>query len=419
MNKFMVPSLAVVMMLMTSCFGDEPLNAECDIETVSIHVENPEEIFYHEYDTLQTVSSVVDSIGFLARHRAAVSSFPLTLTITEGATAYILMDGEWTPFQNGQDVDFSDERVQRFKVVSQSKAWHREYKICIEIDKSTTDDELVFTFDFDGNYELSDPTKTEKDNNVYYIWTETDEQNVNELFLGDSWQNGNPGFKLSKSSALPLEYPSIPVRGGGPDGSDCVKMETMDTGAFGKMVNVLMASGSMFNGYFDVTNALSNARKATYFGLPFKHKPLNFTVWLKFEAGETFQDKDGKVVPGVVDEPDAYVVVYRNQDAQGNRVQLDGDDVLTSEHIIGMARLPHRYDANGELQLTDDPIHGVTNEWKQFSIDVEYTEEPDPDILANNGYNMIIGFSSSVRGAYFEGAVGTKLWMDNAVITCE
>ncbi len=419
MNKCIALSLSVVAMLLASCFGDEPLNTECDIETVSIHVDNPESIFYHEYDTLQTVSSVADSIGFLARRRAVVTAFTLTLTVTEGASVYILENGEWTAFQNGTQVDFSGERVRRFKVISQNKAWSREYKICIELDKSSIDDELIFTFDFDGNYALADPSKTENDNNVYYVWTETDEQNVNELFLGDTWKNGNPGFKLSKSSAKPLEYPTIPVAGGGPDGSDCVKMETMDTGAFGKMVNALIAAGSMFNGDFDVTNALLNARKATLFGLPFKHKPLNFSFWMKCEMGDTFQDENGNVIEGVTDEPDGYLVVYRNQDELGNRVQLDGDDVLSSDYIIGIARLPHRYDANGEFQLTNDPVHGVTKEWQQFSIDVEYTEEPDPEILSNNGYNMVVAFSSSVLGAYFEGAIGSRLWIDHVVVTCE
>ena len=50
--------------MMTSC-TDEPLNAECDIEAVSLHFEEPERLMYHDYDTLQTVPSVVDSVSFL------------------------------------------------------------------------------------------------------------------------------------------------------------------------------------------------------------------------------------------------------------------------------------------------------------------------------------------------------------------
>ncbi len=421
MNKALtLPLLCLCAALLTSCFGDEPLNTECDIEAVSIHVDDPVNVLYHEYDTLQTVSSVSDSVGFLARRKAKITTLPLTLKVTEGATPYILSEGgEWQEFQNGSAVDFSDERTQRFKVVSEDKAWSREYKICVRIDRESTEDMLVLSFDFNGNYALSDPSKTVDDKSVYFVWTETDETSVTELFGSEPWKNGNPGYKLSKSSAKPFEYPTIPVIGGGPDSTDCVKMETLDAGPFGKMVNILIASGSLFDGYFDVTNALKDARKATLFGLPFKHKPVNFKVWMKCEIGDTFQDKNGTPVPGVIDEPDAYVVVYRNQDEQGNQVQLNGDDVLSSPYIIGKARLPHHYNADGSDKLSSDPIHGVTKEWQLFDMDVVYTEEPDEEILANNGYNMIVGFSSSWQGAYFEGAIGTKLWIDNIVITCE
>ncbi len=419
MNKISLSALLCMTVLLTSCFSDEPLNAECDIEAVSVHVEDPSSVFYHEYDTLQTVSSVADSIGFLARAKAEVGTMPLTLQVTSGATVYVKKSGAWVEFKNGSEVDFSDEQVNQFMVKSEDGAWSRQYSICVAKDKSAQEAELVMTFDFNGNYALSDATKTDDDKGAYYIWTETDTTNVNQLFGGESWKNGNPGYKLSKSSAKPLEYPSIPVYNGGPDGTDCVKLETMDTGAFGKMVNMLIASGSLFNGYFDVSNALKDARKATQFGLPFKHKPTNFSVWLKWEAGDTFQDKSGNTVSGAIDEPDAYVVVYRNQDEDGNQVQLDGDDVLSSPYIVGMARLPHNYASDGSDLVCDYPIHGVTSEWQQFSIDVEYTEDIDEEILANNGYNMIIGFASSWQGAYFEGAVGSKLWIDNIVITCE
>ncbi len=426
MNKYLTLFAVVVASLMTSCIGDEPLNSECDIETVSLHVDNPESIFYHEYDTLQTVSSVSDSVGFLVRSKASISSIPLTLGVTSGSSIYIARDSGWEAFQNGSLVDFSNEQVQLFQIVSQDGAWNRQYKICVVRDKSSIEDEITLTFGFNGNFALNNPAKTNEDKGVYYIWTETDETNVSELFAGDTWKCGNPGFKLSKSSAKPLEYPSVPVYGGGPDGTDCVKLETMDTGAFGRMVNMRIASGSLFDGNFDVANALKDALKATQFGLPFKHKPTKFSVWLKCEIASPFLDRDGNTIEGVIDEPDAYVVVYRNQDENGNKVMLDGNDVLTSKYIVGMARLPHHYyyeEEDGRTirrdQLHNEAIHGVTSEWQQFDMDIEYTEELDSELLANNGYSLIIGFASSWQGAYFKGAVGNKLWIDNITISCE
>ena len=390
MNRLLFLPL-VGALLLSGCVAEEPLNAECDIEAASLHLTDAEAVFYHDYDTLQTVSSVADSIGFLVRRKAVVGSLPLTLKVTPGATVMLYDGAQWIPFANGMPVDFSNAQVRLFRVTSQDRAWNRTYKMALVPDASSTASELTLSLDFNGNYALSDPKKTVDDKGVYYVWAETDATNVTEFFGDEPWKCGNPGFKLSKSSAKPMEYPTVPVAGGGPDGTDCVKLETMDTGAFGRMVNMRIASGSLFTGYFDVGNALKNALKATQFGLPFKHKPVRFSAWLKFEPGATFQDKEGKAVADVVDEPDAYLVIYRNQDAQGRQVLLDGTDVLTSEHIVGMARLPHNYGtenlADGRTVRRDlvgnTPIHGVTSELNYDFLHQVYR------ILMMNNLNML------------------------------
>ena len=100
-------------------------------------------------------------------------------------------------------------------------------------------------------------------------------------------------------------------------------------------------------------------------------------------------------------------------------MQLDGSDVLSSPNIVGLGRLPHHYNADGSDQLTDSPIHGVTEEWQEFVIPIEYKAEVDADILKNKGYNLIIGFASSWQGAHFQGAIGSKLFIDKIRIYCE
>ncbi len=408
--------LAAAMTTLSSC-SEEPLNAECDIESVSLHLDEPSRYFYHDYDTLQVVPSTMSDITFIIRSYENVGSLPVTLKVTPGARIYReIYNDKTNEFHNGQMLDFSDEQVQQLVVVSEDGKWSREYNICVRHDLPS---EGNMTFDF-NDYGLDDSGK-------YYIWNITDENAINGLFggAGDmTWKNGNPGYKLSKSSAKPLDYPSTPVVGGGPDGSDCVKLETMDTGAFGNMVNMRMAAGSMFLGEFDVANALKDALKATRFGLPFTHKPVKFSAWLKYEPSNRFyQDKMGKPMDGIIDEPDAYIVVYRNQDEQGNRVVLDGNDVLTNKYIVGMARLPHHtyLDEDGVRrdQLGSDPIHGLTSEWQKVEMDVEYSEELDPGILANKGYSLVIGFACSWQGAYFKGSIGNKLYIDNVSVICE
>ena len=403
MNKTSLVALTAVPILLASCIPAEDPNTECDIEAISLHLESPTDIFYHDYDTMQTVISTETDIEFTIRSYANVQSIPTTLRITEGATAYIKStDGTDAPFLNGSAVDFSNEKVQRFHIVSEDKAWSRDYTISV-VHEAPSEGNLFFDFE---SYALDASGK-------YYVW------DAPEVFTDGQWKNGNPGFKISKSSAKPLEYPSTPVANGGPDGSACIKLETCDTGPFGRMVNMRIASGSLFNGIFDVGNALTDALKATQFGTPYLHKPVMLRAWLSYEPGSVFQDRDGNPVEGVIDEPDVYVVFYRNEDAEGNKVQLDGNDVLSSPYIVGLGRLPHNYNADGTDQLSANPIHGLTNQWQEVTIPVEYRAELDANILQNKGYSLIIGFASSWGGAHFKGAIGSKFLIDNVQLFCE
>ena len=403
MNKTSFVTFAAAVLLLASCIPPEDPNTECDIEAVSLHLETPTEIFYHDYDTMQTVISTETDIQFIIRSYVNVGSLPTTLRVTEGASVFIKSeDGTDVPFVNGSLVDYSNEKVQRFHIVSEDKAWDRNYNISV-VHEAPSDGYLSFDFEV---YSLDPSGK-------YYIWEAPD------VFTDGQWKNGNPGFKISKSTAKPMDYPSTPVAGGGPDGSDCVKLETCDTGPFGRMVNMRLASGSMFNGIFDVGNALTDALKATQFGTPYQHKPVMLRAWLRFEAGSVFQDRDGSTIEGVVDEPDVYIVFYRNEDAEGNRVQLDGNDVLSSPYIVGLGRLPHNYNADGTDQLSATPIHGLTSEWQEVTIPIQYREELDPDVLQNKGYSLIIGFASSWGGAHFKGAIGSKFFIDNVQLFCE
>lgn len=402
-NRKIIAALAAVPFLLASCIAAEKENTECDIEAVSLHFDNPTEIFYHEYDTLQSVISSDTEITFTTRSYASITSIPTTLRVTPGASIFMVMEsGEQVPFVNGSAIDYSGDKVYCFRIVSEDKAWSRAYNISVVHDKPS---EGNLSIDFES-YHLDASGK-------YYVWDAPD------VFTDSEWKNGNPGFKISKSSAKPMEYPSTPVAGGGPDGSACVKLETCDTGPFGKMVNMRLASGSMFNGIFDVGNALKDALKATQFGTPFTHKPALLRAWLRYEPGAVYQDRMANPVEGVMDEPDIYFVFYRNEDEEGNKVQLDGNDVLTNPHIVGYGRLPHNLNPDGTDLLSNTPIHGVTSEWQEITIPMEYRSEVDETILENKGYSLVISFASSWQGGEFKGAIGSKLFIDNVQLFCE
>jgi hypothetical protein len=84
---------------------------------------------------------------------------------------------------------------------------------------------------------------------------------------------------------------------------------------------------------------------------------------------------------------------------------LYGDNVLSSDQIVAVARVKDIKETNGQ--------------WIHFDIPFEYKNDIDLDLLANRGYSLTIVFSSSIEGATFEGAVGSTLKVDKVRLTCE
>ncbi len=371
-------------LLATSCIKDEPLNSECDIEVCKVHHEASDTIFYALSDTLQKVSSVDTVINFYTRSRINpqdLSQVRVTFDLTPGATI--------TP-ASGSVQDFSQGGVV-YTVVSEDKLWSRTYKVRF-LPRAVLNPD----FDFE-NVELEQPRER------FYIWFAYDQNQKRQ----DLWATGNSGFALSRSSAKPHEYPSVMLEQG--VSGKGVKLETCSTGAFGAMVNMRIAAGNLFLGSFDTQNALTDAMKATRFGVPVNRKPVRFTGYYKFQPGEKFQDRYGIEVPGRVDAPDAYAVLYKNTDENGLPVTLYGDDVLTHKNIVAIARVP-------EFKVT-----GIsdTSNWEYFDLPLEYKQELDMVRLSNLGYNLAVVFTSSIEGATFCGAVGSTLLIDESAIIYE
>lgn len=371
-------------LLATSCIKDEPLNSECDIEVCKVHHEASDTIFYALSDTLQKVSSVDTVINFYTRSRINpqdLSQVRVTFDLTPGATI--------TP-ASGSVQDFSQGGVV-YTVVSEDKLWSRTYKVRF-LPRAVLNPD----FDFE-NVELEQPRER------FYIWFAYDQNQKRQ----DLWATGNSGFALSRSSAKPHEYPSVMLEQG--VSGKGVKLQTCSTGGLGEMVNMRIAAGNLFLGSFDTQNALKDAMKATRFGVPVNRKPVRFTGYYKFQPGEKFQDRYGIEVPGRVDAPDAYAVLYKNTDESGQPVTLYGDDVLTNENIVAIARVP-------EFRIT-----GVadTCDWEYFDLPLEYKQELDMVRLSNLGYNLAVVFTSSIEGATFCGAVGSTLLVDESTIIYE
>ena len=373
---------------LSSCFKEEPLNAECDIEQAYIHADNKIllNLFTNPSDTLVNVQSDQTNIEFTMRPFAALTKQAPIFRLTPGATI--------SP-ESGSLQDFSKGPV-TYTVTSEDKQWSRTYQVRIKKGQTTMPNEIEFEFE---NAYLS---------KGYYNWQE----NWNGDIL-DIWATGNSGFNISNPSAKPEKYPTVMIEDGYKGKG--VKLTTQRTSKLADKVHKPIAAGNLFIGQFDATDALlGDAMKATKFGHPFSFsaKPAKLEGWYKYQAGEKFTDKNMKEL-NRHDYGTIYAVLYENIDEKGNAVLLYGDNVQTSKQIVALALVGETHDDNGKVAI------GNTPEWHHFSVDFEYKKAIGLIKLKNGGYSLSIVCSSSSDGANFLGAEGSTLWIDSFKLICK
>ena len=375
---FQFAALAAVVVGTASCFKDEPLNAECDIEHVSLTVDNPDQFFFQVTDAERNVLSTDSVITIAVRSHADVTALAPMFTLTDGATVVPA---------SGSVQDFSAGPV-LYTVTSQDGNWRRRYWLAYVPTKVTVSDTLKIDFE---HYEL------EPKNKKYYVWQQPQDDGT----LAPLWATGNGGFWIARRSAALDEYPTMPE----PNGFDgaCLRLVTRDTGPLGASMNKAIAAGNFFMGEFDLTVAARAPLKATRFGKPFDRKPVKLIGYYQYTPGATFIDKDKNPVEGRTDCGSAYAVLYLNHDELGNEVMLFGDDVQTNPNIVAMAKVAD--------------IHATTV-WTAFEAEFVYTRELDMELLQNMGYSLMVVFSSSVDGDRFEGAIGSMMLVDKARVVC-
>ena len=390
-SRFIVAALSMsCITTLSSCFKEEPLNAECDIEQAYIHADNKNllNLFTNPSDTLVNVQSDKTNIEFTMTQFANLKKQAPMFRLTKGATIQP---------ESGSVHDFSNGPV-TYVVTSENKQWNRTYQVSIKKEQAPMPNEIEFEFE---NAYLS---------KGYYNWQE----NWNGDLL-DIWATGNSGYKISNSSAKPEEYPTVMIKDGYKGKG--VKLTTKRTSKLADIVHKPIAAGNLFIGQFDATDALNDAMKATKFGRPisFSAKPVKLEGWYKYQAGEKFTDKDMNEL-NRHDYGTIYAVLYKNIDERGNAVLLYGDNVQTSKQIVALALVGETHDDNRKVAI------GNTPEWHHFSVDFDYQsygKKIDPVKLKNRGYSLAIVCSSSSDGANFLGAIGSTLWVDSFKLICK
>ena len=359
----------ILSLLATSCIQDEVPNVEAAIDgCTGANIQ------------LANIDATHKEIEIYVLDGTDVSRQELNFTLADGAT--IQADeqeaGDQPPYY-----DFSQRTLRRFTVTSEDGNTQATY--VVRINKI----ELPTHYSFE-NLRATTP---------FHIFYLTNESGIMQ------WASGNPGYELSGMALNETEYPTVqsPIGYSGKS----VRLTTSDTGSFGEPIGMPIAAGNLFIGSFDVQNAVMDPLGATRFGFPFTKMPVRLTGWYKYKKGEVFTDENKNVVEGKSDMGDIYALLY---------------EALTSDYTVAGDALPLVGPINENIALMAR-IDNMkeTDKWTYFDFPFKPQNGKTIDLegLANGKYKLAIVFSSSIEGAYFRGAIGSELCIDEVEVICE
>ena len=378
MKNIFTPLLVLFISLsFSSCIKEELQNNECDILSAWVEGEEYEGFFYHSSQMrIDNIPSNSTEIVFQVRTKTGLPLIPVYFALTPGATIEPA---------NGSLQDFSQGPV-TYTVTSEDGEWTRTYRV----DFQEVSSSISYLFSFEHV-----AVDTFSNGSTYHVFYEVDNG-----IRYNYWASGNAGVAILHGDWTPGQFPTYSTDNGYQGKGVC--LNTQSTGAFGEAFGKPIAAGNLFLGKFNVNAVLTNALKATEFGIPTNQQPVKVSGWYKYRPGDEFTNASMEVMPDRVDQGHIYAVFYRNQDAEGNPVVLYGDDVLSSDLIVSKAQL----------------VPAATDEWTHFEITFE-GGTADPAILAAMGYSYTVVFSSSKDGDTFEGAIGSTLYVDEVTVEFE
>lgn len=363
-----------------SCIKNEPANMECDILSAQVDASFAEYFYKPAQMTASEIPSADRQIVFTVRSLISFpKAVPVTFTLSEGATI--------SP-ENGSAQDFTAGPVV-YTVTSEDGAWKREYEVLFR--EASLPSNTI-------NFEHFEPETSQfNESTQYHVFYELDESGNRQ----NIWASGNPGVAIMNSNWTPEQFPTYATPSGMSGYGLC--LNTQSAGALGLMFGKPIAAGNLFIGRFIIENVMTDPLKTTDFGTPITREPVRATGWYKYTPGPEFTDKDMNVIEDRTDEASIYGVFWRNTDEAGNKVKLDGSNVLSSPYIVRKAQV-------ASLPPTD--------EWTRFEMFFE-GDRADAALLSAMGYSFTLVFSSSKGGDSFEGAVGSTLYVDEVEVSFE
>lgn len=366
--------ILVVGLATSSCIKDEAPNAECDI--VDVRFDSSEVL-----NRTPVISN--DRIQIVVNSGVNISDLAPNFTLTPGAT---IEPASGTPR--------NFNTPQEYVVTSEDGQWHKTYTV--EVQRPGN---INLRYNFEHVRQVSALSGKAS----YDVFYEIGNDGKESL----TWASANAAFALTLQGTTPETFPTYQAIDS--ETGKCLALTTRSTGTFGQNMKKPLAAGSLFLGEFAMANALAKPLEATHFGTPFLSVPLSISGVYKYLPGEQYckLDENGKLVPveDMTDQFNIYAVFFEVTD---DRQWLDGTNVMAADNpnIIAVAEINNR-DASAA--------------WKEFNIPFKFREGKvvDPDKLKAGSYSITIVMSSSKEGDFFEGAVGSTLYVDNLVLNCE
>ncbi|WP_320887008.1 PCMD domain-containing protein [Bacteroides clarus] len=163
-------------------------------------------------------------------------------------------------------------------------------------------------------------------------------------------------------------------------------------------------AGSLFLGTFSTD--MDDKLASTKFGIEYTGgKPLKFSGWYKYVAGETYRNDRGEIVADKIDKCDIYAVLYEAVDENGQEITLIGGSSKEENKNYVITDSPY---VVLKAQLDDK---GERADWTYFEI--PFSEMNNKSFETNKQYKITFVCTSSEEGATYNGAPGSTLLIDD------
>lgn len=360
-------------LLTVSCIRNEPLNAECDIISVSL----PGEVLNRQ----PLIEN--NKVTLIVKNDVSVMALAPEFELTPGAT-----------IEPASGTVRNFLLPQTYRVTSQDGEWSKEYTVTVERNNTIN---LNYSFE---NVRVASALGGMCSYDVFYEVSPSGQESM-------EWASANPAFALTFQASTPNTFPTYQGENG--VSGHCAVLVTRSTGDWGQRLGKPLASGNLFIGKFDMSDAVNHPLEATHFGTPFSNIPTQFSGYYKYTPGAIYcePDAEGNLVaaPGKTDMFSLYAVLYESVPGQE---WLDGTNVLAADnpYIISTAEIPDRH---------------ASEEWVEFSVPFIFRDGKsiDPEKLKAGNYSIAVVMGSSQDGDRFCGAVGSTLQVDEVSISCE